>query len=209
MNREFDAAGPTSRAHVGRAPTTSRGELSHVALTLFMEKGFDETTIDDIVAAAGIGRRTFFRYFASKNELPWGDFDALLGSMREDLAASDPAVPLMDALRHAVIEFNRFPDDEMAMHRNRMEMLLHVPSLVAYSTLRYASWRQVIAEFVAGRRGESPSGLTAQTISWGCLGLCLGTYENWLEDEGADLLDLLDDAFRTAADIFGLRDETP
>lgn len=207
MTREVEVTHPRAGGHVGRAPTTSRDELSHVALTLFMQKGFDETTIDDIVASAGIGRRTFFRYFSSKNELPWGDFDRLLETMREDLAAVDPDTPLMDALRHAIIEFNRFPADEIPFHRSRMKMLLRVPSLVAYSTIRYASWRRVIAEFVADRRGESPGGLTAQTISWGCMGLCLGTYENWLEDESADLLDLLDDAFRTATDIFGLREE--
>ena len=43
----------------GRAPATTHGELSHIALTLFLDRGFDETTIDDIVRTAGIGRRTF------------------------------------------------------------------------------------------------------------------------------------------------------
>src|ERR671911_699689 len=46
----------------GRRRSTSRAELERVALGLFATKGFDETTVDDIAAAAGIGRRTFFRY---------------------------------------------------------------------------------------------------------------------------------------------------
>lgn len=191
----------------GRAPATTHGELSHVAFSLFLEHGFDETTIDDIVRAAGIGRRTFFRYFSSKNELPWGNFSGLLATMRERLAAIDDDVPLMEALRRAVIDFNTFPEHELPYHRSRMWLLLNVPSLNAYSTLKYASWRQVIAEFVAYRRGERPEDLAPQTIAWACLGLCIGSYERWLAEEEADLLQLLDTSFTTAEAVFGIRDK--
>ncbi|UUT36556.1 TetR family transcriptional regulator [Microbacterium elymi] len=45
--------------------------MSHIALELFLANGFDETTVDEIARAARIGRRTFFRYYASKNDLAW------------------------------------------------------------------------------------------------------------------------------------------
>ncbi|MGI8392232.1 mycofactocin system transcriptional regulator [Leucobacter sp. W1038] len=193
----------------GRAPATTHGELSHVALTLFFERGFDRTTIDEIVTVAGIGRRTFFRYFPSKNDLPWGDFEFLLDKMRATLDEIDHREPLIEALRKAVLEFNRFPPDELPYHRNRMWLLLNVPSLVAHSTLRYAAWRGVIAEYVAERRGERPDDLTPQTIAWACLGICLGAYEQWLAHEEADLLELLDTSFGTAEAIFGVADARP
>jgi TetR/AcrR family transcriptional regulator, regulator of mycofactocin system len=67
----------------GRRPSTSRAELERVALDLFTSRGFEETTVDDVAAAAGIGRRTFFRYYASKNDAVWGDFDAQLEKLRQ------------------------------------------------------------------------------------------------------------------------------
>ncbi|WP_449282813.1 mycofactocin system transcriptional regulator [Leucobacter sp.] len=206
MDPEPAAAPEAAAPRVGRAPATTHGELSHIALNLFIERGFDATTIDDIVREAGIGRRTLFRYFSSKNELPWGDFSALLTAMRARLAATDPDLPLMDALRTAILDFNTFPEAEHQYHRGRMWLLLNVPSLTAYSTLKYAAWREVIAEFVGRRRNESPDGLAPQTIAWACLGMCIASYERWLEDDDADLLALLSEAFITAEAVFGLHE---
>lgn len=191
---------PSTRS--GRAPATTHGELSHVAITLFLERGFDSTTIDDIVWAAGIGRRTFFRYFPSKNDLPWGDFSSLLSQMRAYFATADPERPLFDVLRRAIIDFNRFPNEELPHHRDRMRLLLTVPSLAAYSTLKYADWRRVIAEYAAARRGESVDDFVPQTIAWASLGVCIGAYEHWLRHDDADLVDLIDAAFGTVAAVF-------
>jgi AcrR family transcriptional regulator len=58
-----------ARARSGRPRATSRADLERLGFELFGQKGFDETTVDDIATGAGIGRRTFFRYFASKNDL--------------------------------------------------------------------------------------------------------------------------------------------
>lgn len=200
MSDESSAATAPSRG--GRARVTTHGELSHVALTMFFERGFDKTTVDDIVKAAGIGRRTFFRYFPSKNDLPWGEFDGLLNRMRAQFEAMPPDLDLAEALRSAVVDFNRFPRDELPYHRERMWLLLNVPSLVAHSTLRYASWRQVIADFVAQRRGESPDALAPRTIAWVCLGISISSYEQWLEEDAIVLPDLIDRAFRDAAGVF-------
>lgn len=183
---------------------TTHDEVARVALRLFEERGFDETTIDDIVAEVGIGRRTFFRYFGSKNELPWGDFDELLEAFNDRLEAMDPDEPVMDALRIAIVEFNTFPESEAALHRGRMRLLFEVPSLSAYSMLRYAAWRDVVAGFIAKRLGVDPEGLTAQTAAWACLGMCIGVYQQWLDDDTAELHELFDEAFRTAGDVFGV-----
>ncbi len=185
--------------------TTSIAHLSHVGLQLFFERGFDETTVDDIAAAAGIGRRTFFRYFPSKNDLPWGEFEVLVDEMRERLANVPAEMPIFQALHDAILEFNRYPDDELGYHRERMQLLLNVPTLVAHSTLRYASWRAVIAEFVANRLGLDPLDLRPQEIAWIYLAVSLASYEQWLRDHDSDLVDVLDRALADLPVLFGGR----
>ncbi len=180
----------------GRPSATSRGDLELVARELFAERGFDATTVEDIAAAAGIGRRTFFRYFASKNDVVWGDFDRGLADLRTRLAAADPDQPLLDALREGVLAFNVLPAGGLSWHRDRMGLILRVPALQAHSTLRYAAWRGVVAEFVAVRLRLAPGELLPQLVGHLCLGAALTAYDQWLQDVGADLPTLLDAALR-------------
>lgn len=180
----------------GRRRVTSRLELEHIAFGLFADMGFGQTTVDDIAAAAGIGRRTFFRYFASKNDIPWGMFEAELGRMRARLGACSPEVPLMAALREALVDFNRVEPEQIPWHRRRMALILRVPALLAHSTLRFSAWRDVVAEFVAERTGQRPDALAPQTVAHAVLGVAIAAYEQWLDDENADLAVLLDSAMR-------------
>ncbi|MFF5289828.1 mycofactocin system transcriptional regulator [Paractinoplanes globisporus] len=180
----------------GRPRVASRAELERLGFELFERHGFDATTVDDIAAAAGIGRRTFFRYFASKNDLVWGDFEAELLRLRSLLAAVPADTPVMEALRSVVIEFNRFDDHVVPWHRRRMELILRVPALRADSTLRYHSWREVITEFAAERAGVPATAPEPRLIAHLALAACIFAYELWLEDESAGLAALLDTSFR-------------
>ncbi len=188
--------GPGPAGHPGRKRVTSRAELEQAAFGLFAANGFEQTTVDEIAAAAGIGRRTFFRYFPSKNDIPWGAFEHELDRMRVRLKACPPEIPLMDAIRLALIDFNRVPAAQVPLHRRRMQLILRVPALFAYSTLRFTAWRQVIAEFVAQRTCRRAEELAPQVIAHAVLGVAVAAYEHWLDDESADLGALLDDGMR-------------
>jgi mycofactocin system transcriptional regulator len=188
-----------SAPRVGRRPRTSRAELERVALRLFAERGFEETTVDDIASAAGIGRRTFFRYYNSKNDVVWGDFEGELERMRERFAAWPAQAPMMDALREAIVEFNRLDPAEAPWHRLRMTLILRVPALQAHSTLRYADWRAVVAGFAADRLGRPADDLIPQAIAATCLGAAVAAYEQWLRRPGSDLGELLDTSLRALA----------
>ena len=187
---------------LGRRRITTRAELEHVAFELFDRQGFEGTTVDDIASAAGIGRRTFFRYFGSKNDVPWGNFEAELGRMRAFLAGCPRELPLMDAIRLAIVDFNTVPPEDEVWHRRRMRLILGVPVLQAHSTLRYAEWRAVIADFVAGRTGEPAGRLIPQTIAYASLGVAIAAYEQWLRAEDRDLTALLDTGMRGLAAAF-------
>jgi TetR/AcrR family transcriptional regulator, regulator of mycofactocin system len=180
----------------GRRPVTSRSEIEHIALDLFSERGFDTTTVDDIAAAAGIGRRTVFRYYPSKNDIPWGAFDVELDRMREKFAALPADIPVMAGVRTVVLDFNDVHPDEQPWHRRRLRLILGTPALQAHSTLRYAEWRQVVADYAAARLGLTPDDLLPRTIGHASLGVALAAYEHWLAEDRAELRDLLDTAFR-------------
>ncbi len=183
----------------GRPAVTTRGELELVALELFAERGFDQTTVEEVAEAAGIGRRTFFRYFASKNDVVWGDFDGALETFRAHLSAVPAEVPLLDGLREAVLAFNALPDGAQAQHRVRMAMVLHTPALQAHSTLRYAGWRAVVAGYAAARTGARPDDFGPQLLAHQVLASAVAAYEQWLEHPGSDLRDLLAEALGTLA----------
>jgi TetR/AcrR family transcriptional regulator, regulator of mycofactocin system len=188
--------------HPGRKRITSRAELEQAAFGLFTANGFEQTTVDQIAAAAGIGRRTFFRYFPSKNDVPWGAFEDELERMRVRLKACPAQIPLMDAIRLALIDFNRVEPAQVPLHRRRMELILRVPALLAHSTLRFAAWRQVIAEFAAERTGCRSDELAPQAIAHAILGVAVAAYERWLDDESADLGALLNDSMRHLSAAF-------
>jgi TetR/AcrR family transcriptional regulator, regulator of mycofactocin system len=179
---------------LGRPPTTTHAEIERVALDLFAERGFEATTVDEIAAAAGVGRRTLFRYFESKNDIAWGDFDWVMARLREALDEGADA-PLMEALRHGVVESNRYPPKEEPGLRTRMTLITGSAALQAHSALRYAEWRGVVATWAAGRRGEAPDDFVPRVIAYAALGSAMASFERWVASEDEDLLELLDAAF--------------
>ncbi|MFC8520269.1 mycofactocin system transcriptional regulator [Streptomyces sp. NPDC057257] len=188
-------------AKTGRPRATSRSELERVAFELFDDRGFDAVTVEEIAAAAGVGRRTFFRYYASKNALVWGDFEGQLAHLRELLDRIPESVSTMDALRTAIVEFNRYDEHTLPWHRRRVALILDVPALQADSTLRYNAWRAIVTEFAARRAGLPVTARMPVLTGHVALAISIACYELWLQEGGAaDLTELLDEGFRQVAD---------
>jgi mycofactocin system transcriptional regulator len=183
----------------GRPPATTHEEVSRVALELFAAEGFDATTMDDVAAALGIGRRTLFRYFASKNDLVWGDFDQVLERLRADLRAVDRRVSVMEALRRAAVSSNTYPAAALPDLRIRLTLITTVPALQAHSMLRYAEWRQVVAEFAAKRLRREPDDFAPQAIGHAALAASTSAFTQWVHHPESDLLALLDASYALLA----------
>ena len=187
---------PQSR--VGRRRSTTPEHITDVALGLFTAHGFAEVSVDDVAQAAGIARRTLFRYYASKSAILWGDFDTHLAHLQElldEVDRVDPKVRMGEALRGALLAFNTFDDCETVRHRQRMRVILETAELQAYSMTMYAGWREVMAGFVAHRLSVKTTDPLPQTVAWTMLAVALSAYEHWLSDESVTLPEALGSAF--------------
>jgi len=189
-----------SRPTVGRPEATSHDAIEQAAFRLFAQRGFDATTLDAIAEAVGVSRRTLFRYFESKNDIPWGQFDRTLDGFRAILAETPDTVPLADAVQGAVLRFNEYPPSSDPSHRDRMRLILETPALQAHSVLRYAEWRDVIADYVAGRRGLDATDTLPRTVGSVSLALAISAYEGWLADPESDLPTLLGETTQSLRD---------
>jgi AcrR family transcriptional regulator len=90
-----------------RKKQRTRCALIDSAFALFRCKGFDATTIDEIADAVDVSPRTFFRYFASKEEVALSQIDEQLGVLMELLIKRPAEEPVLTALRHAAVEVIR------------------------------------------------------------------------------------------------------
>jgi mycofactocin system transcriptional regulator len=194
----------TERVARGRPKRTTQAEVAHAALELFAANGFAETTVEDIAAALGVGRRTLFRYFSSKNDTVWGDFDWVLDRLRGELAQTEPEEPLMEALGRAIVASNSYPAKELPELRLRMTLITSVPALQAHSMLRYSAWREVVAEFAAQRLGLAPEHHVPQSFAHTAFGTSMAAFVTWVGDPDADLEASLTEGYRLLATGFQL-----
>ena len=169
-----------------------------MALELFRERGFEETPVEDIAAAAGISRRTFFRYFGSKSDIPFGNFESLLDDLEAWLESVPDDRPMFDVIADATMRFNRVHSDGPVAHRERMDLILHTPALRANAALRNAEWLSVVARYAARRMDEPPDSLGPQLAGHIALGAANAAYEQWLRDDTSDLDELVHRAFSLA-----------
>ncbi|TXS21645.1 TetR family transcriptional regulator [Streptomyces sp. ms191] len=179
-------------------------ELTESALQLLARKGFDGVTVDEIAAAAGVSKRTFFRYFASKEDVVV-QFLADMGSgMRAELAARPAEEPASVALLRAV----SLPLAACANHSDHSEralrvvqLILRTPALLARFLERQAQWRDALAAELVGRTGLDGDGDLRPELA---AGIALTAFDavlrRWSTTDGAeDPVELIDRAFALVA----------
>lgn len=186
----------------GRPPSTTHEEIGAIALELFHRQGFEETSVEDIAAAVGVGRRTIFRYFPSKNDMVWGDFDWVIRRLRTHLEEVGDEVALAEALRRAAVLSNRYPADQLPGLRIRLTLITTVPALQAHSMLRYAAWRDVVAEFAAGRLRCEIEDIAPQAIAHAALGTAVAAFVRWTKHPETDLSASLAQGYQLLASGF-------
>jgi mycofactocin system transcriptional regulator len=191
-------ADPAS-ARRGRPPGTSRRELELIALRLFTDQGFESTTIEQIAAEAGVSKRTFFRYFSNKASVLWSEFDTEVDTIREALAEEPPGVPMMDAIRRAVVAANHYGPQDVPELRLRMNLVGGVPALQSSAAVHYDAWERAISDFAATRLGQPADSLYPLAVGRATLAACRAAYDRWSVRADADLTVYLDAALAALA----------
>jgi len=193
------AAPPAGSGRRGRPPGTSRRALELIALRLFAAQGFEETTIDQIAAEAGVSRRAFFRYFDSKPDVLWGEFDAEVATIRALLDEAPAGLPVMEAVRQAVLAANPYRAADVPELRARMSLIGSVPALMASAAVHYDAWERAISDFAARRTGQPAGSLYPLAVGRATLAACRAAYDRWVVHADADLTVYLDAALRALA----------
>jgi mycofactocin system transcriptional regulator len=173
----------------------TRARVERAALDLFTRRGFENVTTDEVADAAGISRRTFFRYYATKADAVWGDFAGHVVRLEELLAATDAARPVLPSVCSAYVQVNDYGDAELPLLRERMQLILTEPALLAHSQLRFAEVDRVVARYVAGRTGESPTALVPRLVAATTRAAATTAFQAWLADERSSLAGQLHHAF--------------
>jgi mycofactocin system transcriptional regulator len=190
---DFYEAGPVA-ARRGRPRSTSCRELRLIALRLFGERGFENTTIEQIAAEAGVSERTFFRYFSTKASVLWTEFDTEVGAIRAALAAVPDDMPMMEAIRGAVVAANHYHAEDVPEMRQRMNLIATVPALSFSAAEHYEAWEQAIREFVGRRLGQPADSLYPLAVGRAVLAVCRASYDRWSARADTDLTVYLDAA---------------
>ncbi|WIN00837.1 TetR family transcriptional regulator [Actinoplanes oblitus] len=172
-------------------------EITEVALQLCAVKGFDTTTVDEIVEAAGISRRTFFRYFASKEDVAIQLLASLGADMCDELRSRPAGEPPATALRHAVGMAIDHCVDQPLKSLRVVQLILRTPVLHARMLEREAQWRAALTTELAARLGRDPA---VDLFPEMAAGMALAAFEaamhHWSASDGAaDPHELTDRAF--------------
>ncbi|GAA1870066.1 TetR/AcrR family transcriptional regulator [Myceligenerans crystallogenes] len=129
-------------------------EITRVAMELFLDQGFEETTIDQIASTAGISRRSFFRYFGTKEDIVLGDLVDQGSLAREALEAIPLSVPPWQALQDALWQVDQRTDQAVMLEVAKM--MYGTPSLRARSIEKHLRWQEQLVPNIRLRLGADP-----------------------------------------------------
>lgn len=136
-----------------RKKAQTRHAIEACALELFLNNGYEATTIDAITAACDISPRTFFRYFSSKDDILQGDNDVRLTRLLQLLADRPAGESPLRALREAVVALTALYEDDKEHLLLRFRVFERNPDLLARGLESQHAWEQAIVRALDERHG--------------------------------------------------------
>ncbi|WP_018296083.1 TetR family transcriptional regulator [Corynebacterium lubricantis] len=175
-----------------------RAQIADVALQLFDENGFDETTVDDIAQATGISRRSFFRYFPTKEDVVIGDLIPAGEQLRDLVAEQLTTETSWDALHQALRKGGAQIDAEPEHWLQVMRVINSAASLRARNIEKHLTWSSLLIPLISEHcQGEEKFGdLVARSLVGSAFACFDAALASWTEGEAAaPFQETLDAAF--------------
>ena len=186
---------------------SARDRLAEAAFALFGERGYEQTSIDDITERAGLGRTTFFRHYRSKEDVIFPDHDRLLEQISERLRTSSDGTALV-AVSDAVRLVLRHYVAEGDLARRRYAITSAVPALRDREIASVARYQRLFREFIAGWMGDpgEPASLRAELMAAAVVAAHNHVLRRWLRGESPDPLAEVDQALGQVIELFASPD---
>ncbi|MFF3323511.1 TetR family transcriptional regulator [Streptomyces sp. NPDC002889] len=187
-----------------------RRELAAAAMELFATKGYEATTVDEIAAAAGVARRTFFRHFRSKEEAIFPDHDDTLVRAEAVLNAAPAHEHPLDTVCRGIKEVMRMYAASPSVSVERYRLTREVPTLREREIASVARYERLFTRYLLGHFDErdhhdgNDDPLLAEVAASAVVTAHNHVLRRWLRAGGqGDVETQLDHAFAIVRDTFG------
>jgi len=172
----------------GRPRATTPERILEIAQELFVTRGYAETSMTQIAEAAGVSRTTLFAYFGAKSDLMWRDFDLNFGALARSLESRPLDEEIAISVLTALVEVQIMGPERRALVARRWELIDKTPDLRIATAERTARYADVLAQFIADRRGEPVSAFLPQVVAHAALSASVAASRCWAVSEVAEPL---------------------
>jgi AcrR family transcriptional regulator len=166
------------RCGMGRWEPDAVGRLQHAALELFVEHGFDTTTVAEIAARAGLTERTFFRYFSDKREVLFSGSSALTELLVKTAVDAPASASPMDAVAAALEAAGDALQARGESAKQRQIVIAANPELRERELIKMASWASALADALRQRGVPDPAAALASETG---IAVFRVAFERWVE----------------------------
>jgi AcrR family transcriptional regulator len=169
-----------------RKKDSSRRAIEDAAWELFAEKGYEETSINDIAERADVAPRTFFRYFPTKEAVLYPQFDELLQSVRDEFHRRPADEPVIESLFGSLEKLAGSLDGGASRTQQRLAIIKRPGQQPIGTDYFRARLSEVAAELVMEREGEGDDARMRARLASGLVSLLMDTAHSCWLDAGAE-----------------------
>lgn len=177
-----------------RKKAATRRSIQEHALRLFLEKGYDATTVEEIAAEAGVSHMTFFRYFPRKEAVVEDDeYDPMIVELIAGRPARESPLQAIHAAVRAGLAEVLPADREAILVRTRL--ILRTPALRSRTWISEETTRDLFAQALAARAGLDAPDFATTVLAAVAVTTLATAIAAWAEKDDADLVAMVDQAF--------------